>query len=334
MASPVREPAAVIGAAGFIGSRLVRALREAGIPAFSFVRQSPYLRDGPAAEELRRARTVFYLATSITPALAEQHPDLVEADRSAFVALLRQLGDAGTRPTVVLTSSGGTAYDPDVPPPYCEDSPVRPTSRYGKAKLRLEEELLSHGDVIRPVVLRLANVYGPGQRSCNGLGVIPHWLEAIAAGRPVRVLGPWETSRDYVYVDDTVDAMVRLHLLSSGHDRLPEADLPSVINIGSGVPVSLGTLLSVVSKVIGFTPVVDHGAPRSFDRAATWLDVTRAWKALGWRPSTPLETGVARAWRALRPASDRLHSPDPHEDTTMSRTDRCHSQGSAGGAAQ
>ncbi|MDH2427193.1 NAD-dependent epimerase/dehydratase family protein [Sphaerisporangium sp. TRM90804] len=295
-----RAPAAVVGATGFIGSRLVPGLRAAMVPTHAFGRHTPLTPGGRLADGLREARTVFYLATRITPAVAEEHPELVEADRSAFVGLLKQLGRTGTRPTVVLTSSGGTAYDPAFPPPYSEESPVRATSRYGRAKLLLEQELLARADVIRPVVLRLANVYGPGQRSCNGLGVVPHWLEAIADGRPVVVLGDPGTSRDYVYVDDTVQALIRVHLVASEPGGPGRDALPSMLNVGSGEPVSLKDLLSVITEVVGFEPLVEHRERRSFDRHAAWLDVTRARSCLGWRPRTPLETGVSEAWGAMR----------------------------------
>ncbi|GAB2953387.1 NAD-dependent epimerase/dehydratase family protein [Nonomuraea fastidiosa] len=297
-------PVAVIGATGFIGSRLVPGLRAAAIPTFSFGRHSPYLRGGRATEGLLSAHTVFYLATSITPAVAERHPDLVEADRAAFLSLLDEVGATGRRPVVVLTSSGGTAYDPDHPAPYSEDSPVRPTSRYGVAKLRLEEELLARHETIRPVVLRLSNVYGPRQRSWNGLGVIPHWLEAIAEGRPLRILGDPETSRDYVYVDDTVEAMIRVHLVACS----PDGELPPVLNIGSGVPVTLRRLLSVLTEVIGFTPMTEQCEPRSFDRPACCLDVRRAARTLGWRPRTPLRTGLEEAWWAAQAEFSRGRS--------------------------
>ncbi|MET8005490.1 NAD-dependent epimerase/dehydratase family protein [Nonomuraea glycinis] len=301
---PARSaPVAVIGAPGFIGSRLVPGLRAATIPTFSFGRHSPYLRGGRATDGLLSAHTVFYLATSITPAVAERNPDLVEADRAAFLSLLDEVGATDRRPVVVLTSSGGTAYDPDHPAPYSEQSPVRPTSRYGMAKLRLEEDLLSRHETIRPVVLRLSNVYGPRQRSWNGLGVIPHWLEAIAERRPLRVLGDPETSRDYVYVDDTVEAMIRVHLTACASDD----ELPPVLNIGSGVPVTLRQLLSVLTDVIGFKPRTEQCERRSFDRAMSWLDVRQAAGTLGWRPRTPLRTGLEESWWAAQAELSRSH---------------------------
>lgn len=289
------SPVAVIGAAGFIGRRLVAGLRSARVPTACFTRHIPWRWAGRVDACLPDARTVFYLASSVTPALAERRPDLVTADRMAFVALLDELRRLGRRPTVVFAASGGTAYDPAVAPPYAESSPVGPTTEYGRAKLGLEQDLLARADAVHPVVLRLANVYGPGQRSDKGLGVVPHWLEAGADGRPLKVLGDPDTSRDYVYVDDTVQAMIRVHQMAGAR----AGDLPRVINIGSGVPISLTRLLGIVTDTVGASLSVEHHARRSFDRRAAWLDVRLARQTLDWCARTPLTTGLSRTWRAL-----------------------------------
>lgn len=287
--------AAIVGAAGTIGSRLLADLCRHGVPVLRYTRHEPAVRDGVPRPALLRAPTVFYLASSITPGDVER----AEADRAAFAELLDGLSRAGHRPTVVLTGSGGTVYDPRAEPPYAEDAPARPSGAYGAAKLRMEEELLSRADAVRPVVLRLANVYGPG-----GYGVIARWLGAVAEGRPLRLFGDPDVGRDYVYVEDVVRAMATVHTLA------PDADLPAVLNIGSGTPVSLNRLLGVVGDVIGRRPAVERHPPRTYDRRTVWLDTGLARAALGWRAVTPLPTGVARTWHAMT-ARGHGHGPAP-----------------------
>jgi UDP-glucose 4-epimerase len=288
--------AAVIGSDGFIGARLVAALIHAGVPTAGFNRARP-LRIGRRLDpDLCSARTVFFLATSANIGLAERRPDLLEADRELFGSLRRAVAAAGHRPVVVLASSGGAVYDPAVSPPYREDSPVRPVTAYGQSKVDMEAELLRcAAGVLRPVVARLSNPYGPGQRPGTGQGVIAHWLDAALRGETLRVFGNPLASRDYVYIDDTVDALVRVH------HRGAHADLPAVLNIGSGEPTALTELLDIVCAVAAERrPVVELVAERYFDRRDTWLDVAAARQALGWAATASLRHGIDRTWRHMR----------------------------------
>jgi len=267
--------AAVIGARGFIGARLYERLVATGTPAVNSVTTGAPVR------------TVFFVAGSVTPSSAEQHPERVAAHLASFRELLDSLGETPTR--VVLASSGGTVYDQRVPPPYAENSPVAPAAEYGRAKLAMERELLARADSITGVVLRLGNVYGPGQRVGTGQGVVAYWLDAAANCRPLVVYGDPEATRDYVYVDDVVDAMVRVH--RSG-------PLPRVLNIGSGAPVALSTLLRTVEKTVAGAIDVRFEPGRRFDRRDVWLDVGLAGRALGWAARTSLADGINRTWRA------------------------------------
>jgi UDP-glucose 4-epimerase len=291
--------AAVIGAGGFVGSRLVSALAAGGVPTASFTRLRPFLDGDGLARQVREARVIFYLATSVNPGIAERYPDRVAADHDTFRELLERLRRDDSGPTVVFAGSG-TVYDPQADPPYSEFAPTRAGSGYGEGKLRMERTLLSYVDAVRPVMLRLASMYGPGGRARPGFGVIPHWLGALARGEPVELIGDPRVCRDFVYVDDVVEAMLRIHsvVVSGDPDRADR--LPTVLNLGSGVATSLADLLREVSAVTGIEPVVRRRAGRRFDRRALWLDVRLAAQTLGWRPRTSLAEGLAHAWQAIR----------------------------------
>lgn len=278
--------AAVIGAGGLIGSALLASLRQSGVPATGFTRQHPAIVDGRPHPALVTARTVFYLASTISPSTV----DGAAADRATFTRVLDALTAAGRRPTVVLASSGGTAYDPAAAPPYAEDAAVGPVDPYGVAKVRLEGELLARAGWLRPVVLRLANVYGPRADGSGGFGVVAHWLRAIADRRPVQLYGDPRTVRDHVFVTDVVEAMLAVRRAAAP---------PVVLNIGSGRPVSLADLFGVVCAVTGARPEVEQLPARERDRAAVWLDVQLAWAALQWWARTPLTAGIAETWRAV-----------------------------------
>lgn len=290
---------AVFGSSGFIGSRLASALERLGVPVARFARGTPIMAgDGGLVPGLAAASTVYYLATSLSPATAERAPERLAGEREFFTELLGRLRKEGGRPTVVLASSGGTVYDPAVPPPYGEDTAVLPTTVYGRAKRDLERELLSWDSALTPMVLRLANVYGPGQPAARGYGVLPHWLRALADGSRLRVYGSLRSRRDYVHVDDVVDAMVRVHFAGCD-DRPPQ--LPRILNIGSGRPTALVELLGLVVDVAGRAVTAEFEPARPFDRSDSWLDPGEAQRRLDWRAGIRLEEGVREMWeRVLR----------------------------------
>jgi UDP-glucose 4-epimerase len=286
---PVRSSAAVIGAAGFIGRPLCTALDAQGVRVARFTRARPFMRDGRLAPELLAAHTIFFVATSIDPARAETQVGLADADHRTFVALLDGLRSVGHHPTLIYTSSGGTVYDATAEPPYSEDAPLGPLAAYGRCKLRLERELLARTDAVRPVILRLANIYGPGQPETGG--VVARWLALAARREPVVIFGSPRAARDYLYIDDAVEALMRVHNHSGVEGE--------VFNIGSGVPVMLARLVDLVSAAAGRPLAVNHKDGRPFDRLAYWLDISAADQILGWRPRTPLELGVRRTWNAM-----------------------------------
>jgi UDP-glucose 4-epimerase len=286
----VPDRMAVIGAGGFLGSAVVTAAREAGVPVDPYGRADPALcPDGTADPRLARARTVFWLASSVNPALAEAHPERVRADLAAFRALLRAARRLPRPPRVVLLSSGGAVYDPAAPPPYRETSPTGPRGAYGRVKLAMEDALADSG--LPGTALRVSNLYGPGQPAASGQGVVGHWLRAAAAGRNLTVYGDPGTTRDYVYAADVAGALLAVHAAPA---------VPPVVNLGSGRPTSLRELAELLLAAIGDPALrLELHPARGFDVPHTWLDVGLAASALGWTATTPLEAGLARCWGAV-----------------------------------
>ncbi|MFG3051499.1 NAD-dependent epimerase/dehydratase family protein [Kitasatospora sp. NPDC048239] len=289
--------AAVIGATGFLGSRLVSELGAAGRPLALFNRSAPAVVGGRASAGLRDAQTVFFLAAGLNPVLAASSPEAVAAEHALLTEVLEALVHARRRPVFVLASSGGAVYAPAAHSPYRESALTGPTSAYGLAKLRLEQRLLGYSRRIRPLALRLSNVYGPGQRLARGYGVLPHWLAAAARDEPVRIFGDPRVARDYVHVDDVARMLAVIHdTVGAGlADTLPE-----VLNVGSGIPTPLGDLLDIVREVVGRNLVVRPEEGRPFDRQSNWLDTSLARDVLGWKAEVELRDGVRQCWAHLQ----------------------------------
>lgn len=299
-------PVAVVGSSGFIGARLVGALREFGVPTAAFDRAHPFLDESGPHPAFLHAGTVFVVAGNTTPALAELQPWSCAPDLNLLRTLVTSL--AGFRhgaPLLVLASSGGTVYDPACAPPYREGDPINPPTNYGRLKAA-QESILDGFPQVPSLVLRLANVYGPGQIAGNGQGVIAHWLAAAEQQQPLRMFGSPDVARDYLYVDDLVELLIAVH-------RAPRAGLPRVLNVGSGTATTLAEVADLVLAATGAPgSAIEHLPARDCDRKAVWLDTRLAGSALGWRARTPLREGISAALAALRAGRDQHVGTGPH----------------------
>jgi UDP-glucose 4-epimerase len=284
---------AVLGAGGFLGRAIVRALEAAGLRIHGYDKDDVWLTsDRRFVPEVSTARAIVYLINRINPRVAAEEPAKVAADMETMRAFLDALRSSGATPRVVLPSSGGTVYDTSREPPYGEDSPTAPASEYGKAKLAMERLMTGEAPPGADVVIaRISNVYGPGQPAGTGQGVVAHWLDAALRGDEVVMLGAESVTRDFVYIDDVASAFVRL--VEAEHP-------PAVVNVGAGAATSLGELARTISGVVGTERFrVRHEAARSFDVAHNWLDVDRARTELGWKPHVSLREGIARTWESM-----------------------------------
>ena len=303
----------VTGGAGFIGSHVADALLAAGHD----VAIVDNLRSGRAGQAPRGAR--LYVADvggpEFSAILAKERPYLVshhaaqisipasvrdpELDaRVNVLGLLRTLQGCVEHGVgrFVLASSGGAVYGEADRRPTAEDAPLLPRSPYGIHKLigehYLEYYRREYG--LQSVALRYGNVYGPRQDPHGEAGVVAIFIERLLLGeRPVIFAYPDQPAgmtRDYVYVEDV--ARANLRALESGVEGL--------FNISGGSPVATGDLFELIRAACGSDLTARAGPARPGDLRESWLDVTRASAALGWRPQVPLAEGIARTVRDLR----------------------------------
>ncbi|MEB3063858.1 NAD-dependent epimerase/dehydratase family protein [[Mycobacterium] zoologicum] len=307
--------ALVTGAAGFIGSTLVDRLRADGHvvvgldnfatgratniehladdPDFSFVEADIVTAD--LADVLARCRpeVIFHLAAQIDVRHSVADP---QHDASVNVVGTIRLADAarvaGVR-KIVHTSSGGSIYG--IPPRYptTEDDPTDPASPYAAGKVAGEIYLntFRHLYGLQCSHIAPANVYGPRQDPHGEAGVVAIFAQALLSGSPTKVFGDGSNTRDYVFVDDVVDAFVR----ASG----PDGD-GQRFNIGTGVETSDRQLHSAVAAAAGAPDDPEFHPPRLGDLKRSCLDISRAASVLGWRPQVELADGVTRTVEYFR----------------------------------
>lgn len=249
--------------------------------------------------ERRQPEVIFHLAAQIDVRVSVEDP--------VHDAMLNVIGSlnvfegarrAGAR-KIVAASSGGTIYGaPDGDDlPVNESYPQRPISPYGVSKKVMADYLHVYRELheIEYSALALANVYGPRQDPHGEAGVVAIFAGRLLDGTPCTVFGDGEQTRDYVYVDDVVDAFVRAADKGSG----------LVLNIGTGQETSVLELYNTMARVAGVDRAAQLAPARLGEIERSSLDPGRAEIHLGWKPWTDLVTGTAAVIDHFRHESAR-----------------------------
>lgn len=303
-----RQGILLIGGTGFLGSALARALALAGREVHVLARNAePGLRVGVNYHRgaldaahivtplLRTCRTVVHLAASSTPGTpAASLTTEVEQSLLPTARLLDIM--ASTPPAHLLfISSGGSLYGNPQHLPVGEQHGASPISCHAAGKVSLEAffTTFAHGCNIPLSILRPSNLYGPGQPLRPDFGIVRTLLEKVRLSEPIEIRGDGSAVRDYLYIDDAVDACRRLI-------DTPQATGP--YNAGSGSGVSIATLVRLCSEATGHAISVHYRAAPNTDVRAIILDSARLAAATGWNPSWSLEDGLRQTWDWLRDA--------------------------------
>ncbi len=314
----------VTGAAGFIGSHLVdrlldegadvvgidsfedyyaRSVKESNIaaasthPRYTFVEAGLHALadeggDGEVSrlEELvRDCRVVYHLAAQagVRASWGQSFRVYAENNVLATQLLLEACRETSVERFVYASSSSVYGNSPVLP--LHEDAVCRPISPYGVTKLAAEHlaQLYWVGRGVPTVSLRFFTVYGPRQRPDMAFNI---FLNALLAREPLVVYGDGHQTRDFTYVADIVDALVRAASAPPG----------SVMNIGGGSRVSLAHVLEMIAEVTGAQPDIRLEARQAGDVQDTWADLTRARELIGYAPSVDLREGLAAEYAWLR----------------------------------
>jgi UDP-glucose 4-epimerase len=270
-------------------ANLERAL---GSPAFRFEQIDITTPDLVALVGEVQPEVIFHLAAQVDVRVSVADP-LNDARLNILgtINVCEAARQAGVR-KVVFTSSGGTIYGSPSPLPADETVPVNPLSPYAVGKVAGEFYLAAYLEMygLDWTSLAFGNVYGPRQNPHGEAGVVAIFGTAMLEGRPTKIYGDGTATRDYVFIDDAVEAFV-LAAGGGGGRRL---------NIGSGIEMSVLELHRIVAAAAGAPdePVLAPG--RTGELQAISLDATAARAELGWDPTTDFVTGVRRTVEWIR----------------------------------
>jgi UDP-glucose 4-epimerase len=292
----------VTGGAGFIGSNIADAFVLRGhevrvLDDLSTGRRENVPDQAALAQLDIRSPDVRGLLEAFRPDVLCHHAAQIDVRRSVAdpghdaevnivgtLRLLEHCRAVGTR-RVLFASTGGAIYGEQDVFPAAEDHAARPVSPYGVAKLSVEHYLhyyaVEHG--FRSTCLRYANVYGPRQNPHGEAGVVAIFANKLLAGENPVINGSGEQTRDFVFVGDVVQANV-LAL---------EKDLTGAYNVGTGVETSVNTLYDSIRRAVGSGGPAPHAPGKPGEQLRSSLDSGALVRATGWKPATPLDTGIA-----------------------------------------
>ena len=292
----------VTGAAGFIGSHLLRSLLERGHRAVGWdaftdyydpalkeenARGLPVERIDVAEDELDLDGVdgVFHLAGQPgVLSFGEIFPVYVRQNVLATRRLLEVAAAAGTR-TVFASSS--SIYGDAESYPTSEDTSPRPLSPYGITKLACEHLIYAYGRefALDAVVLRYFTIFGPRQRPDMALA---RMIDCLVEDRPFQLYGDGLQSRSFTFVEDAVEATIL---------AMERGKQGGAYNVGGGEEVSVLQAIEALARVSGRRLALERSARREGDAGRTAADTTRIRADLGWEPRTPFEEGLAAQWR-------------------------------------
>ncbi len=334
MTAPGEKAILVTGAAGFIGFHVARRLLASGnsvvgidnlsayydlrlkearlaelkkSPAFAFAKRDIADRAAIAAlfAEHRFARVVHLAAQAgVRHSLVDPHA-YADANLVGFVNVLEGCRHNGCGHLVYASSS--SVYGANTKMPFrTSDNVDHPLSLYGATKKanELMAHAYSHLFGLPTTGLRFFTVYGPWGRPDMAM-----WLftEAIAQGRPIDLFNNGDMRRDFTYIDDVVEAIIRLIERPASPDPAWSPDAPDpassaapwrVYNIGNNEPVMVTEVVRLIEQAVGKRAIINKMPMQPGDVPATYADVSALATAVDFKPRTPIAEGVRQfvAW--------------------------------------
>jgi UDP-glucose 4-epimerase len=294
----------MLGATGFLGGRVTARLASEGHQIVCLVRN---------ARKRKALPNVEYVQATLddTQAIAENAKD---ADYLLHFAWDTTLGTSRGQPTIeainnllptfrlleqlhsvsncqlVFVSSGGAVYDDTNASTVTESSALSPKSYYGAGKVAVEMFLRAYSaQTDHPVVIvRPANVYGPGQRIKRQFAIVPTLMQAMNDNSTFEVWGDGEATRDYLFIDDFAEFFSLLVAKKWAG--------VNIFNLASQESCSINDLCDALQKISGNELSLEYLPERGVDLHGVSFDCTHAQSELGWRARTNLEAGLRETW--------------------------------------
>jgi UDP-glucose 4-epimerase len=300
----------VLGGAGFIGSNLVRRLIENGDEVRVFSRPTmslenlrsnvekvelvsrDFLDDVAIKKATKDIDIVYHLISTTFPSMTIESSAYDTVSNLLPTIRLVEACIANRVKKIVYASSGGTVYGSPLHLPIREDHPLIPLSAYGQSKLTIENHLSFYSRVtdLEMCILRVSNPYGPNQKTQSIQGLVAVAMGCLIHNRALKIYGDGRAIRDYLFIDDVVDAMWRAANTPGSH----------ILNVSSAEGRSVMDVIASIERVSGRIIDKAYIDERPGDVSVNILDNTKAYDVLGWKPKTDFESGIRLTWGRLK----------------------------------
>ncbi len=319
----------VTGGAGFIGQALVRRLRglnhrvmvadriathDSSIPCWT---GDLGFHDAPNQAIPPGTEVVIHLAAATSVLGSIAHPATVYRDNVAVTQVLLERCRAIGVKQFIFCSTNAVAGTVDTMP-ISEETPLKPLTPYGATKAAGEMLVAGYASAydLMGTILRLTNVYGPGMHRKDT--IVARLMRAALINAPITIYGTGQQVRDYVYIEDVVNAFV-LAL---------EKPWNGPLVVGSGTVVSVNDLHRLTSQVCDTAIPVMHGAAPRGEMPAVRVDMTRA-RTMGFMPETSLIEGLSTVWDDFRRSYQSTSNQKVWAEATTIHGQRIYSLGGA-----
>jgi UDP-glucose 4-epimerase len=302
----------VTGGNGFIGKHLVKRLLSDSSYSVASINNKHVETNGEKTARLtfytadirntgaisnifrnEKADTCIHLAARISVADSIKNPqETMDVNVKGTLNVLEACHKSGVNNFVFASSAA--VYGDVEKLPISENQPLSPLSPYGSSKMMAEQHISSYKNqnkIKKTISLRIFNVYGSGQ--ANEADVITKFTKRLSSGRPPIISGDGMQTRDFISVDDVVDAIILSTRAMEDVENKVTA-LPSVFNIGTGTPTSISELAQKMIEIFGLDLKPIYEDERKDERGIlhSYADVTLAKKNLDFVPKTGIERGL------------------------------------------
>lgn len=303
----------LLGAAGFIGTNLVKRLADdsnnqitivdkkfeyfADIKDLAFhnidYRVSDLTSDTDYGDIVEGQEIVYHLISTTVPTTSNQH---ISRELESNVILSSRLFEAciknGVR-KVAFLSSGGTVYGKEAVCPLKEETATNPITSYGIQKVTIEKLLYLYNYMygMDYRIIRLSNPYGPYQRPNGVLGAVTTFIYKALKGEEIQVYGDGSVVRDFIYIDDAIHGIISIVEGVSSHHTF---------NLGSGYGTSIKQVLDLIEEVLDVKLNIKYLESRKVDVPVNYLDMSRYEKSFGKLNPISLSEGIKKTAEFMR----------------------------------
>ena len=311
MNSKDKKKCIVFGGGGFIGSHLSEELVDKGYDVtvfdklyFNKSNLSPLLNkiriiegdfnnEIDLKESIKGQDIVFHLVSSTLPANSNDNPVYdIQTNLISSLLLFDECIKNNVKKTIFI-SSGGTIYGIPEKLPVKETHSLHPICSYGIIKKTIEDYLFMFNKIygLEYNVFRLSNPYGERQNPFVAQGVIPVFLRKIIKNEKIEIWGDGEVTRDYIYIKDAVELIVKSINMNSSS---------KVFNLSSSIGYSLNQIISIIKNITKVNHEVIHKKGRDIDVPVSILDNSLAVETFNWHPVTDIKIGIENTYNYLK----------------------------------